>query len=214
MASLLPAEDPKYKAHRDSLNLQHPQPRPGPTHRYQTALESQAQNYNSPTTPNSLDWGGSQTSLSRLPPQRANRYSDQTNHTEQLSPVSDDGSNRSRSQPPARPPKELIPPERPPKIKAGKLQKPSPLGNEHLNADDQSYGQTASEFEQGSPRIAQRSLSGALAVPLRKPAGPRSISSASKSGEVINEDSTLRRNKNRDTFGTIASSVHSRSETF
>ena len=40
------SEDPKYQAHRDSLNLQHPQPRPGPTHRYQRHLESQAQNYN------------------------------------------------------------------------------------------------------------------------------------------------------------------------
>lgn len=37
--------DPKYQAHRNSLPLQHPQPRPGPTHRHQTNLESQAQTY-------------------------------------------------------------------------------------------------------------------------------------------------------------------------
>ena len=32
-------DDPKYQAHRNSLNLQHPQPRPGPTHRHQSHLE-------------------------------------------------------------------------------------------------------------------------------------------------------------------------------
>ncbi len=34
----LPPEDPKYKAQRNTLNLQHPQPRPGPTHSYKTTL--------------------------------------------------------------------------------------------------------------------------------------------------------------------------------
>ncbi|KAI1947296.1 hypothetical protein LOZ59_006659 [Ophidiomyces ophidiicola] len=37
------SEHPKYRAHRDSFNLQHPQPRTGA--RYQTQLESQAHNY-------------------------------------------------------------------------------------------------------------------------------------------------------------------------
>ncbi|KAI9809565.1 MAG: hypothetical protein M1826_003815 [Phylliscum demangeonii] len=39
------ADDPKYQAHRDSRNLQHPQPRPGPSHRYQHQLESQARHF-------------------------------------------------------------------------------------------------------------------------------------------------------------------------
>ena len=38
-------EDPKYHAHRNSLNLQHPQPRAGPTGRHQNHLETQAQIY-------------------------------------------------------------------------------------------------------------------------------------------------------------------------
>ncbi|KAJ4404290.1 hypothetical protein N0V91_005984 [Didymella pomorum] len=38
-------EDPKYHAHRNSLNLQHPQPRAGPTGRHQNHLETEAQMY-------------------------------------------------------------------------------------------------------------------------------------------------------------------------
>ena len=38
-------EDPKYQAHRNSLLLQHPQPRPGPTHRHQTNLENEARTF-------------------------------------------------------------------------------------------------------------------------------------------------------------------------
>ncbi|KAK4168116.1 hypothetical protein QBC43DRAFT_128543 [Cladorrhinum sp. PSN259] len=60
-------EDPKYKAHRDSLNLQHPQPRQGQTERFKAALESQALGFDSPMSPHSADWAGSATSLNRLP---------------------------------------------------------------------------------------------------------------------------------------------------
>ncbi|KAL2073249.1 hypothetical protein VTL71DRAFT_10573 [Oculimacula yallundae] len=203
--SLLPPEDPKYKAHRNSLNLQHPQPRVGPTHRYQTALESQAHNFDSPMSPRSMDWG-SQTSLNRLPPQQTNRYSNGTNNTGHLSPVSDGGySNGSASnQAPQRPPKEPLGPERPPKIRNGKLQKPSPLSTEHLPMD---YDRA------NSPRSAPRSMP--TGVPARKPTGPRSMSSASRSGGDLNRDETvIRRNKNRDTFGTIASNQSGESETF
>lgn len=38
-------EDPKYQAHRNSLLLEHPQPRQGPTSRHQNTLEHQAHNY-------------------------------------------------------------------------------------------------------------------------------------------------------------------------
>jgi hypothetical protein len=41
-------DDPKYSAHRNSLLLQHPQPRPGPTHRHQTNLENEARTYSGP----------------------------------------------------------------------------------------------------------------------------------------------------------------------
>jgi hypothetical protein len=46
-------EDPKYQAHRNSLLLQHPQPRQGETPRHQNTLESQAQTFDNPTGTNS-----------------------------------------------------------------------------------------------------------------------------------------------------------------
>lgn len=206
--SLLPPEDPKYKAHRNSLNLQHPQPRPGPTHRYQTALEVQAVNFDSPMSPRSLDWGSS-TSLNRLPPQQPNRYSNGTDNTGNMSPVSDGGYSASGQGPP-RPPKEPLAPERPPKIRSNKLTKPSPLSNEHLPVDESLAYEPG-----GSPRSAARKLSGSLGVPARKPTGPRSMSSASKNGDLNREDGTvIRRNRNRDTFGTTASNHSGESETF
>ncbi|PHH69207.1 hypothetical protein CDD80_6939 [Ophiocordyceps camponoti-rufipedis] len=58
-------DDPKYKAHRNSLNLQHPQPRPGQTERFRTALETSAQEFANPQTPRSAEWAGSATSLDR-----------------------------------------------------------------------------------------------------------------------------------------------------
>jgi hypothetical protein len=191
LASLLPPEDPKYKAHRNSLNLQHPQPRPGPTHRYQTALESQAQEFDSPMSPKSVDFGSS-TSVNRLPQnQNANRYSNDTNGTEHLSPISDGGYESL----PVRPPKEPLSPsagaERPVKVR-NKLTKPSPLSNEHLNVDDieddkrVSYGtvSTAANQTYESPRSSGRVLSANLGVPTRKPTGPRNMGERSRSGNL------------------------------
>lgn len=74
LGPLIP-EDPKYKAHRNSLNLQHPQPRPGQTERFRNALEYSAQEFNDPMTPRTAEWAGSATSLNRLPAQNTNRYS-------------------------------------------------------------------------------------------------------------------------------------------
>ena len=209
-ASLLPPEDPKYKAHRNSLNLQHPQPRPGPTHRYQTALESQAQNFDTPMSPASANW--SQTSLNRLPPQQTNRYSDNSNLAGNMSPVSDgdfsNGSVSNQLQPPARPPKDPIAPQLPPKVRAGKLQKPSPLGGGHLSPESRPFSAGSGGYEPGgSPRSVARKLSGTLGgVPARKPTGPRSMSSASRSGGELNrEEGTVRRNKNR---GMLAPSYY------
>jgi hypothetical protein len=52
-------DDPKYQAHRNSLNLEHPQPRPGPTNRHQTHLETQAMVFEHPQsfTPDADQWG-------------------------------------------------------------------------------------------------------------------------------------------------------------
>lgn len=193
--SLLPGvlpgvEDPKYKAHRNSLNLQHPQPRQGPTHRYQTHLESQAQNFDhpQPMSPSSLNWGSS-TSINRLPPNANHRYSQATTNTDgRLSPISDGGySDRSASgQAPARPPKEPIVPEKPLNIR-NKLTKPSPLSNE----------QSQDENGDANTQSASRKLSNALGVPARKPTGPRSMSVASKSGELNRDETVIRRNVKR-----------------
>ena len=59
-------EDPKYRVHRDSLNLVHPQPRQGQTERFKAALESQALGYDTRHSPRSADWAGSATSLHRF----------------------------------------------------------------------------------------------------------------------------------------------------
>ncbi|TKA63424.1 hypothetical protein B0A55_12212 [Friedmanniomyces simplex] len=46
-------DDPKYQAHRNSLLLQHPQPRQGPTGRHQNTLETKAEDYDNPSGTNS-----------------------------------------------------------------------------------------------------------------------------------------------------------------
>ncbi|CAN9375414.1 unnamed protein product [Alternaria alternata] len=102
-------EDPKYQAHRNSLNLQHPQPRPGPTGRHQNQLESQAQIYNpvrsSIGSPDFDQWG----SMPSLARNRMSGISAQQN-AGNLSPISSDGySQHSASEQQAGPP-------RPPKI--------------------------------------------------------------------------------------------------
>ena len=140
------SEDPKYQAHRNSLNLQHPQPRPGPTHRFQHHLESQAQNFGSrsPISPTS-DTFGSDPTLARYVPGVTNRYSGLAGS---LAPISDGGysetSAAEQASAPPRPPKvkddgPLIPssPSRLPK-KASKENRPtfsSPLSTEHLQPE-------------------------------------------------------------------------------
>ena len=88
------AEDPKYHAHRNSLNLQHPQPRAGPTGRHQNHLETEAQLYipdnvsglSGVASPDYDQWG-SMPSLAR------NRMSAGTasHNPGNLSPISSDG---------------------------------------------------------------------------------------------------------------------------
>lgn len=113
------SEHPKYRAHRDSLNLQHPQPRPGA--RYQTHLESEAQNYTHMDSPASDPWASSH-SLAQQQQQQAMA------NTGRRSPLSDGGysatsSMTSRQNAPPRPPKirddgPLVP-HRPSSIKDG-----------------------------------------------------------------------------------------------
>lgn len=170
------SDNPKYQAVRNSLHLQHPQPRPGPTHRYQHQLESQAQHYGgsgtrSPVSPTS-DTFGSDPALARYMPVPGQRYS---GHARTMSPISDAGysvhsaAEQAAAAPP-RPPKvkddgPLVPstspsgigagagsssaPPRPPKL-ATKDNRPtfaSPLSNEHLPDQQQRYSGASASNE-------------------------------------------------------------------
>lgn len=168
------SEAPKYRAHRGSLDLQHPQPRQGPTGRYQSALETQAQTYANPVSPHSDQWG-SNPSLSAVQPNQ-NRFSGGS----RLSPISDAGysetsSRAERQSAPPRPPKikdegPLVP-ERPPKVPeeteqsygndrvASRVSTPSPMAFGPLNANN-----TTQSSAVRSP-------------PSRKPTGPRPLTS-------------------------------------
>ncbi|KAJ5380067.1 uncharacterized protein N7496_002495 [Penicillium cataractarum] len=150
------SEAPKYRAHRGSLDLQHPQPRQGPTGRYQNQLESQAQSYTTPTSPNSEQWG-SNPSLPPVNPNQ-NRFSAGS----RLSPISDAGYSEtsSRTPGPPRPPKVKdtgpLVPERPPKVP---------------EEEDEAQAQSSS-----GDRVASRS-SAIRSPPTRKPTGPRPLTS-------------------------------------
>ncbi|KAI1179195.1 hypothetical protein F4777DRAFT_501635 [Nemania sp. FL0916] len=216
-------EDPKYRAHRDSLNLQHPQPRPGQTERFRTALETSAADYDSPMSPRSADWAGSVTSLHRLPQQNTNRYSD--NSVVHTGAGGDEynwaGTTSPGSQGPPRPPKEALdshssgaqtPPQNSRLNKM--LQKQgSPLPYQSVESG---YGTATAthvgSYHSGSPRPENKNLSGALGIPTRRPSGPRAMTpSRSEDGEKDD------RRRKRDTFGTVASpssALSQDSETF
>ncbi|KAI1440400.1 hypothetical protein F5Y02DRAFT_347091 [Annulohypoxylon stygium] len=215
-------EDPKYRAHRNSLNLQHPQPRPGRMERFGTALESSAQDYDTPMSPRSADWAGSATSLNRFPPQNTNRYSD--NSAMNSGHGGDDyhwqGMTSPSPQGPPRPPKEPLDgtspayTQTPQHDRVSKLQKkdPSPLPGQSFESG---YGTAtathAGSYHSGSPKPENRNLSAALGVPTRRPSGPRAMTPSRGS-----EDGEERRRK-RDTFGTVASpssAMSQESETF
>ncbi|KAG6000995.1 hypothetical protein E4U54_001210 [Claviceps lovelessii] len=184
-------EDPKYKAHRNSLNLQHPQPRPGQTERFRTALESSAQEYNhNPVTPRSTDWAGSATSLNRLPPNN-NRFSQASSvHGAETDYYSSPGQ---QSAPP-RPPKEPIDfphaPTPPVSSRLSRLQKdggsPGPQ-----QSSESGYGTMTgtylSHYSGSSPKLENRNLNAALGVPTRRPTGPRAMTPKSPEDTVREE---------------------------
>ena len=156
-------EEPKQQAFRNSMNLQHPQPRPGPTHRYQHQLESQAQNFDSPVSPSSDQWS-SNPNLQRYSTGSQNRYSGGHGN---LSPISDDDYSQqsvSDQAPPPRPakiPEDPLIPQRPAKVR-GTENKPhvaSPLSSEHLpimNDLDNGYSNASSGY--GVIRIYQKAM--------------------------------------------------------
>ncbi|KAI1823444.1 hypothetical protein F4861DRAFT_531581 [Xylaria intraflava] len=216
-------EDPKYRAHRDSLNLQHPQPRQGQSQRFRTALESSAADYDSPMSPRSADWAGSITSLNRFAQQNSTRYSD--NSAANAAPSGDEynwARTESPSSPaPARPPKEPLDSTSlgtqtpPPDMSTNRLlqNQSSPLPYQSVESG---YGTATAthvgSYHSGSPRLENKNLSGALGVPTRRPSGPRAMT-PSRSEDGDKDD----RRRKRDTFGTVArspSALSQESETF
>ncbi|KAH0558379.1 hypothetical protein GP486_004963 [Trichoglossum hirsutum] len=203
-------EDPKFQAHRNSINLQHPQPRPGPSQRYQHHLESQAQNFDTPRSlASGSDHFGSATDLDRYANRNSNRHSGGASN---LSPNSDGGRSHgsiTEINAPPRPPKipdEPLIPQRPTKTKSrgNKPQHASPLSSGQLAPDSNQWStETAdarSGYDQGngSPHSARSPSSG---VPQRKPTGPRPPPSTSGVG-VHNSGTVVRRyGRHRDTFG-------------
>ncbi|KAK0378412.1 hypothetical protein CLIM01_04254 [Colletotrichum limetticola] len=199
-ATYMTPEDPKYKAHRNSVNLQHPQPRQGQTERFKAALESQAYDYDTPMSPRSADWAGSATSLHRFPP-NANSYSNGSPAT--------GGDYYTSSSPagPPRPPKEPMDEmtHTPAKKRISNLAlKSSPLP---YNSVESGYGTgpgthaASTSNYTGSPKPENRNLSGARGMPARRPSGPRAMTPKSAEEEAAREE----RRRKRDTFGTVAS---------
>ncbi|CCU78326.1 hypothetical protein BGHDH14_bgh00787 [Blumeria hordei DH14] len=182
--SLVPPEDPKFKAHRDSLNLQHPQPRQGPTDRYQTALESQADNFG--TMSRKSTECNSPAGFRRTPVQQNHR------HSGIRSPMSDASIPKSSccNQPPPRPPKEPFDLERPPKSRNNN-RTPAQESVTHDPCD--------------RPRSAARSLCAFQCIPTRRLTGPRTMSGPSSHYDTCSQspgNETPRRNRNRETFGS------------
>ncbi|KXX80571.1 hypothetical protein MMYC01_202246 [Madurella mycetomatis] len=197
-------EDPKYRAHRDSLNLQHPQPRQGQTERFKAALESQALGFDSPLSPKSADWAGSVTSLSRLPQQHQHAPSyGSEHHYQQHWTSSPAAANMTATAggPPPRPPKEALDSQQtpsssspvmmrgtpPPQNKRiSKLQKQPPQNNSHHSVES-GYGTmthgvpTASYISHGERTSSPRLGGGGLEN--------RNLSVASQSGAVTRRPS-------------------------
>ncbi len=191
------SEDPKYKAHRNSVNLQHPQPRSGQTERFRTALEYSAQEYDTPMTPRSTDWAGSATSLSRLQGNNTNRYSATSSAREPDYSLS---SPRQQNAGPPRPPKEPIDaatehtPVRGARVSS--LQKNSPQAHAGYESGyGSASGTHASQFTDGSPKVENRNLNAALGVPSRRPSGPRAMTPKSPEEEAAREERRRKRGK-------------------
>lgn len=185
-------EDPKYKAHRNSVNLQHPQPRQGQTERFKAALESQAYEYDTPMSPKSADWAGSATSLHRFPQQSTNRYSNGSGA------AAGEYWDSSSAGPP-RPPKEPIDDatHTPAKKRISTLaSKTSPLPYQSVESGyGTGPGTHATSNYTGSPKLENRNLSGALGMPARRPSGPRAMTPKSAEEEAAREERRRKRGK-------------------
>jgi len=178
-------DNPKYQAHRNSQNLQHPQPRQGPTGRYQHRLENAAQSYHNDEGMSPISQISSHRQWDAMNPQQ----SQQPYIPHSLSPISDGGSERDRqgsissltrrNNGPPRPPKisdvtsdlnEPLMPQRPPKVPHGTMS-PSTY------VDDVRAARAGSPAFDNSPITALRNPNAGNVG--RKPSGPRPLSASS-----------------------------------
>lgn len=157
-------EDPKYKAHRNSLNLQHPQPRQGQTEHFRT-LETTAQEF-SPMSPKSADWAGSMTSLNRFTGQQQPRYNnDSSANVAEQGQYTWEGNSAASAGGPPRPPKEPL--------------------EEGIQSPQRGVTPTRSRISAlgykpaGSPKPENKNLQNALGAPTRRPSGPRAMGTKS-----------------------------------
>lgn len=194
MQAYMTPEDPKYKAHRNSLNLQHPQPRTGQTEHFRT-LEYSAQAYDTPLTPKSADWAGSATSLNRLP-QNSHRLSGASSAAQARDAEYWPSSPPQTGGPP-RPPKEALGSamaQTPPKSsRASKIQQSSPLSRPGYESNYSMMTGGQDEEYDGSPKLENRNLSTALGVPARRPSGPRAMTPKTLEEEAAREERRRKR---------------------
>ena len=170
------SEKPQYHAYRNSITFQHPQPRHGPTARYQNHLESQVRDVSSPISPSSDHFGSNPILAARFSGNAGNRSSG-VGH---LTPISDVGTNSEVAAQKAGPP-------RPPKVKDdGPLIPPKvPIDdNKPTYVERSAAGRDFSQVRYSSARPRYSSLichpqsNGANLSPPsgKKPGGPRPLS--------------------------------------
>ncbi|KAK5294367.1 hypothetical protein LTR99_009765 [Exophiala xenobiotica] len=188
------SDNPKYQAHRNSINLQHPQPRQGPSGRYQSRLESEAQLYSiqlSPTSQTSSHWENRHSGLQN----QAAMYGDHLSPASDAAHSQDHGlshDNRSvaSSQGPPRPPKvssdEPLVPQRPPKV----MMSPPPSNRQQTYVDHVAAARAGSPAFDKSPVTALRSPQSQG----RKPSGPRPLTTT---GGLKGDLNTVKRTRFR-----------------
>ncbi|KAI6248262.1 hypothetical protein HI914_03543 [Erysiphe necator] len=148
------SEDPKFKAHRDSKNLQHPQPRLGSTDHHQTTLETQVDIFESQTPPNNNEWDREK-NKNQSDIQQRNRYSCS------MSPTPDE--EYSSNQPSRKLSQEHLGYDRSMKSRV-KPAKPSPLSNENLTEEPCDH-----------PRSPPNHVRTQHSISTRRPTGPRTM---------------------------------------
>jgi len=182
--SALP-DDPKYQAHRDSLNLQHPQPRQGPTGRYQYTLENAAQGYHNNEALSPISQISSQKQWENTNPQQAQ----QPYAPHNMSPISDGGPYRERPGSASSLTRRSNGPPRPPKVSDSASDLSEPLFPQRLpkgphgTMSPSTYIDDVRAARAGSPAY-DRNPAGVLRSPNagnagRKPSGPRPLSASS-----------------------------------